>query len=308
MQPPGTGITFAVPFYKGKDYLARAIRSVFAQDAPEWQLVVCDDSPGGAAEEVVRAFADPRIGYVRNEQNLGMAGNWNRGLDVATTELVTLLHADDELLPNYARLITRAAAEHPRAAGVFCRARVIGPDGRPVFSLPDRVKDVLVRWGSDPVRVAGPAGVASLLRGNFIMCPTVCYRRPVLGERRFSARWKFVLDLAFFTRLLSEGEELIGVPEFGYAYRRHPENATAAYTESLLRFEEEAVLYNELAATARSRRWAEVFRVARQKRIIRLHLGFRILADVLRGRAGAASDKFAFLRRLGHQPLTSDCR
>lgn len=88
------------------------------------------------------------------------------------------------------------------------------------------------------------------------------------------------------------------MPEYGYAYRRHQDNATTAYTESLLRFEEEAALYDELAAVGRARGWGVVSRVGRQKRIIRLHLGFRILSDLLRGRVRSASDAFAFLRRL----------
>lgn len=295
---PTATITFAIPFYRGDEYLRRAIRSVFAQTSPAWQLVVCDDSPDGAAEAVLAEFADPRVRYARNPRNLGMAGNWNRCFDVTETELVTLLHGDDELLPNYAATMTRAAAAHRTAAALFCRARVIGADSQPVFSFPDRIKDVLLRWGTEPVMLSGPEGIAGLLRGNYIMCPTVCYRLPVVGDRRFQARWKFVLDLEFFSRLLKDGGEIVGVPEFAYAYRRHAENATAAYTESLLRFEEEAKLYDELARDASARGWHSVARVGGQKRMIRLHLAFRIVSDALRGRFRAAANKFNFLLRL----------
>lgn len=314
VRPPlsPTGLTIAIPFYRGREYLDRAVRSVFAQTMPDWRLIVCDDSADGEADVVVRTYTDDRVEYVRNPRNLGMAGNWNRCLDAAETDLVTLLHADDELLPDYARMVSTGAAAHPAAAGVFCRATVIGPDGTPVFSLPDRVKDCLVRWGSDGIRVAGQAGIASLLRGNYIMCPTVCYRKSLIGARRFQGRWKFVLDLDYFTSLLIAGEHLVGVPEYGYAYRRHSANATAAYTDNLLRFEEEAALYDELAEKGRVRGWRDVTRVARQKRIIRLHLAYRILADLLRGRVRVAADTIDFLCRLeskcSQHPQPSGCR
>lgn len=301
---PQPGITFAIPYYKGLDYLNRAIVSVFRQESPDWRLVICDDSPAGEGEAVLSSFRDDRVSYSRNPRTLGMALNWNRCLDVARTGLVTLLHADDELLPSYAGLMLKAGERYPETAAFFCRARVIGPDSQARFSFPDRIKDVLMPWGNEPIQVAGSQGLAGLLRGNYIMCPTVCYRKAAIGSRRFSERWKFVLDLDFFSRLLRDGETLTGIPAFGYAYRRHAENATAAYTENLLRFEEEAALYDELAADARHRGWSDVERVGRRKRIIRLHLAFRICADVLRGRFRPALKKLDFLHRLGRRTPT----
>src|SRR5437016_5010424 len=44
-------LTVAIPFYKGQDYLRRAIESVLRQSSPDWRLVVCDDGPEpGTAE------------------------------------------------------------------------------------------------------------------------------------------------------------------------------------------------------------------------------------------------------------------
>jgi glycosyltransferase involved in cell wall biosynthesis len=293
-------ITFAVPFYRGTDYLERAVRSAAAQTAPDWRLVVADDSPDGSGAAVVERVGDARVRYSRNARTLGMAGNWNRCLDLVDTPLVTLLHADDELLPNYAAVMTAGAASHSDAAALYCRAVVVGPTGAPVFSLADRVKDFIAPRAAGPTRLAGPAGVAALLRGNFIMCPTVCYRTDRLRGRRFDPRWRFVLDLDFFTRLLTDGDAIVGLPDAAYAYRRHAGNATAEYTETLLRFEEEAALYDELAAEARrrGRGWEAVGRVGRGKRILRLHLLYRIAADVARLRPGPAARKARYLAAL----------
>ena len=51
--------------------------------------------------ELVAGFGDPRIAYRANDATLGITANWNRCLDLADTELVTLLHADDQLGPEY---------------------------------------------------------------------------------------------------------------------------------------------------------------------------------------------------------------
>src|SRR5437868_3244891 len=137
-------ITFAVPFYAGTEYLRRALDSVRRQTIADWCLLVCDDhGPEAGAEELVRSYGDGRMRYHRNATNLGMAGNWNRCLDLAATDLVTLLHADDELLPHYAAVMLGAAAARPGAAALFCEARTIGADGRDCLSLPDLFKRVL---------------------------------------------------------------------------------------------------------------------------------------------------------------------
>ena len=136
-------LTVAIPFYKGQAYLRRAIESVLRQTSPDWRLVVCDDGPEPGTADLVASFGDPRVRYLKNERNLGMAGNWNRCLDAADTDLVNLLHNDDELLPDYVGEMLRAGCAFPDAAAFFCRAKVIDADGRATFSLVDYVKRFL---------------------------------------------------------------------------------------------------------------------------------------------------------------------
>ena len=65
--------------------------------------MVDDAGPDPEACELVAGYADDRLTYVRNETNLGLAGNWNTCLRIAETEYVTLFHADDELDPRGSR-------------------------------------------------------------------------------------------------------------------------------------------------------------------------------------------------------------
>lgn len=285
-------LQISIPFYTGRDYLARAIESVLAQSSAEWRLTVLDDAgPEGDLEEWIRTrFPDPRIHYQRHPHNLGMAGNWNAGLECGDAEWVTLLHSDDELLPNYVERMREAAQVYRGASLLFCGAKIINESGRSAFSLADTVKRYLIPTRTGLVRLRGEEGVAALLKGNFIMCPTVCYARSRVP--RFDPRWKMVLDLDFFIRVLRAGGEIIGVPETAYAYRRHAENATTRYTETLLRFEEEVALYRETGERSPN---AQVRRLARDRWIIRLNLTYRALWDLVRLRPVAAGQKLRFL-------------
>lgn len=292
------GLTFAIPFYSGRELLERAIQSVVAQTNSDWRLIVCDDhsSEMGIAG-LCRSFADARITYCRNERNLGMAGNWNRCLDLAATSLVTLLHADDELLPEYCARMLAAAVEFPRAVAFYCRARVIDRKGRRILSVPECAKAILQVGRRLPDLLQGERSVAALLRGNFIMCPTLCYRKDLLEDRRFDSSWSFVQDLEFTTRLLMQGELLVGLPEKLYAYRRHIGSATSRYTENLLRFREEFQVYDELERRLRQRSWFRAGRVARRKRIIKLYLAYCAGRDILSLRMLRAREKLRLLKR-----------
>jgi glycosyltransferase involved in cell wall biosynthesis len=272
------------------------------QSSPGWRLIVCDDGPEPGIGELVASFNDTRIRYERNARNLGMAGNWNRCLDLADTDLVNLLHNDDELLPNYVAEMRAAGQAYPDAAAFFCRAKVIDAAGKETFSLIDYAKRFLQPRTAGQLVLQGKSAVESLMHGDFIMCPTVCYRKCRLPAERFRAEWKMVLDLDFFTRILLAGGTMIGVSAVAYAYRRHAANATTAYTDSLLRFEEESRLHDRMAVIARQRGWPGVARVAAAKRVIKIHLVFRIFQDLSGLRLPAALKKWDFLYRLIREP------
>ncbi len=292
-------ITFAIPFHRGLAYLRETIESVRAQRVSAWCCIVLDDrGESEGVADLVASFGDARIAYHDNQTTLGIVGNWNRGLDLATTELVTLLHADDRLLPEYCDVIFALSDTHPRAVALCCDAEIIDAQGRPRFSLADAVKRRLVPNG-EPWRIEGESGLRALARADFVMCPTVAWRRERLGARRFEAGLKQAQDLEMLARLLLDGETIAGTRRRAYAYRRHAESATAVQTKDLSRFEEEVAVLDRIAAGAREQGFPSAARVAERKMIVRLHLAVRIAADLASLRGPAALHKLRFLARLG---------
>lgn len=289
-------ITFAIPYYKGKEYLFRAIDSVRRQTAHDWELLVCDDSglDGGLGAEIA-GLEDGRIRYHRNETNLGMATNWNRCLSLARADLVCLLHNDDELEPTYARLMLSQSAAYPDATGIFCNATIIDSGGRPTATFADWVKTWLRPNRTAPAILSGEAGVVSLLRGNYIMCPTMCYRRGRIPAEGFAQEWKMVADLEFYLRILMSGGRFVGLPQRAYRYRRHDQNATVIYTRSLQRFEEEVTLYERVAQQTSALGWRRAAEWARGRTVVKLHLAWQVLRSLAGLRFAAAWKAVKFL-------------
>jgi hypothetical protein len=148
------------------------------------------------------------------------------------------------------------------------------------------------------LELSGHDGLAALLRGNFIVCPTLCYRRHVLGPRRFNGGWRFLPDLDLYATLLLDGQTLVGIPTTAYAYRRHADSATARQTRTLRRFFEEIRFYDHMAEIAGTRGWDDVAEVAHKKRIVWLNLAYHALKDAMGLRLRDAAKKLTILARV----------
>jgi GT2 family glycosyltransferase len=286
-----------IPFYAGLPYLRRAVESLLAQSVEDWQAVVVDDAgPEPEAGDFVRSVDDRRLRYVRNPANLGLAGNWNAALGEVDAELVTIFHADDELEPRYLELVRDAHHRHPEAVAVHTRARIIGDDNRGRFSFPDAMKRVTGPRNGGEVMTAGDEGLAVVVRGQFIFCPALSYKRSLLPSPPFDPRWRQVLDLDLIARLLLDGHRIVGVPDRAYRYRRHSESQTAIMTSSHDRFVEEFALYRSIAQRARAAGWSRTAGVAGRARVVRAHVLYRALGQLVRGRLRTARSTAALLR------------
>lgn len=291
---PAPSITFAIPYYRGLDYLREAIESVRAQTVQDWELVVVDDCGPEPAAEVVSSLMDRRIRYVRNETNLGLAGNWNECVRQAAAPLVTVLHGDDRLLPQYAERVLEAYAAHPEVATVFTDAVIIDEAGRPTTTLADQVKQRMPR-PKDDHPLHGDADLAGLVRGNYIVCPSMCLDVAAVGRSPFDATLRFVPDWDFTVRLLMDGAQLWGIRTPLLEYRRHGGSQTSILTEEASRFAEEVEFLKRVEAEARARGLHRTERTARRRVTVRGHLAVHTALDVVRRRPGART-KWRLLR------------
>jgi glycosyltransferase involved in cell wall biosynthesis len=273
-------VTYAIPYYRGIAFLKNAIQSVFAQENPDWKIIVVDDRGGEDAESLVRSFTDDRLSYVRNDITLGLAANWNKAISLATTEFVTILHADDELLPNYTDVVTALMTAHPEATAVHCRTLIIDQNGNGSWSLPDAIKKVIRPRSRDNVVTIGESGLWSLVKGQWIFCPTLCYRKTSFPSEGFSNDWKMVLDLELMSRILLGGGVIVGSPVVAYKYRRHSNNQTVQLTNSNKRFEEEIRLLEMISEQCKVRGWDKAAKSAHRKTVIRFHMLYQGLRSI----------------------------
>lgn len=81
--------------------LLRCCRSALAQDYPDFEVVVSDNVGEYHALDVLSVLSDDRLKVVRNEKNVGFAGNINRCLDRCIHDIIKPMCDDDMLHPEY---------------------------------------------------------------------------------------------------------------------------------------------------------------------------------------------------------------
>ena len=94
-------LTVAIPTCNGAAHLAETLRSILEQDCGPFDLRVCDDRSDDGTLELVRALAGDRARIAVNEERLGLAGNWNRCVELCRTPLIAIIHQDDVLCPGH---------------------------------------------------------------------------------------------------------------------------------------------------------------------------------------------------------------
>ena len=89
-------VSVIITTYKRPDYLRQAIESVLKQTFKDFELIIVDDDPESQnLEKVILSYRDPRIIYIKNEENLGGAKSLNVGLKVANGDYIAILDDDD---------------------------------------------------------------------------------------------------------------------------------------------------------------------------------------------------------------------
>lgn len=93
-------ISIGIPFYNAEDFLADAIRSVFAQTYQDWELILVDDGSTDSSLAIAKSIKDPRVRVYSDGKNKKLASRLNEIVRLAKYAYIARMDADDMMLPN----------------------------------------------------------------------------------------------------------------------------------------------------------------------------------------------------------------
>ena len=167
-----------------------AIESVLAQDYNDIEFIVVDGSSTDGSLDIIREYVD-RISIIISEPDHGMYEAINKGIRVATGEIIGLLHSDDFFYDNgvIGRIVKRIKRTH---------ADFLYGDG--LFVNPDNTNKVVRNW------IGGGYRLWKVRHGWLPLHPTCYIRRDVMMRLGlYNESYKIAADSDLLVRYLLTG-------------------------------------------------------------------------------------------------------
>ena len=219
-------ISVIMPVYNGERYLREAIDSILGQTYADFEFIILDDGSSDSSADIVRGYDDPRIRFVQNEKNMGVAATLNRGLDLARGEYIARMDADDISLPSRFERQLEYMESHPKVAVCGCGTQVVDSLGKPIVSAKKRV------WSKN-VGVRRPEQMkVDMLFSCGLAHPTAMMRGSVFGKDglRYDPAFSKMEDYALWVRTM-ERHDIACIPDVLFQYRIHAGQVTQNPTQ-----------------------------------------------------------------------------
>jgi len=88
-------VSIILPTFNGSRYIQEAIKSCLEQTYPHLELIVLDDGSQDDTATIIHSFKDPRLNFIRLEQNQGHIAALNKGFTLSKGEYLTWTSDDN---------------------------------------------------------------------------------------------------------------------------------------------------------------------------------------------------------------------
>ncbi|MFJ3484845.1 glycosyltransferase family 2 protein [Pseudomonas sp. NPDC090202] len=209
-------VSIIAPCYNAEKYLHVALASIFAQDYPNFEVIIVDDGSTDNSLAMLRALQDTYDFQLYTQANQGVSATLNHGLRYAKGEYVCTPDLDDIMLPSSVRLRADYLNQHPEVGCVGALIIYMDSDGNDTKSqkLAAIQKLSFDEILSDAIVVGAPVSL---------------YRMDALKAVDFYDPEIKVQDFQITLRIASKGYEVHVLPVSVTRYRRHPNNLSRRY-------------------------------------------------------------------------------
>lgn len=207
-------VSIIVPVYNVSTFLSGCLESILAQTFTDYEVICIDDGSTDNSGEIADSYAakDSRIKVVHQE-NKGLSGARNAGLDLAVGDYISFLDSDDYIHPQFLEKMLYVI-QHENADIASCRLVHTKETYMPIQSMFDEslLKVTICHQPFD-----------SFLNSKEIMS-NVCvkfYKRDLIGDLRFIDGVYFE-DVPFTTMIMDKAQKVAITNMPFYFYYQNP--------------------------------------------------------------------------------------
>jgi glycosyltransferase involved in cell wall biosynthesis len=233
--------------YNRKATIAKAIESVLSQDYPNIEYIVIDGNSTDGTQDIIESYSGKITTYI-SEPDKGMYDAINKGLNIATGDVVGLMHSDDEFYSLTAiSQIVATFKNNLQTDGVYGDGVYVSNDA----------EERIIRD-----RIGGEYSLKKVASGWLPLHPTVYLKKAVMDKYGFyNLDFKIASDTEFLLRYLYKYKISMTYLN-SYVVKMRMGGLSTSYKRAIEVLREDYNIYKYHGLTA--------FRVVFQKKVIAL--------------------------------------
>lgn len=214
-------ISVIMPIYNTKPtHLKAAIESILTQSYTNFEFLILNDSPENKdIKNIVKSYNDPRVKYMENKKNLGIAQSYNHLLESANAPYIAMMNHDD--------IAQKTRLEKELTYLSDCPQTGLIGTAYKKFGEIKRIKTIYPPTHEDEIR-------ALLLFKSPIHHPTIMFRRDIIVAHniRYNEKYISLNDRQFYYEM-SKKTKLANLNEVLYKYRFHKEMTSKIHKSAI---------------------------------------------------------------------------
>jgi hypothetical protein len=213
---PRPCISVIIPVYNVAEHVAACIDSLRTQTMTDFEALVIDDGATDGSGDIAleAARGDPRFTLIRQD-NAGLSGARNTGLEAATGSYIAFIDSDDRVMPDYLMRLWQTL-EDTGGDWVACAVQSCHVDG--TGSTHSAIHGAADLAGHSVARRYTFDSWTDVIR-HFPSAWNKLYRRSLIEGLRFDAGTWFE-DHGFFHRAAARTDHIIHLPDALYLQTR----------------------------------------------------------------------------------------
>ena len=212
-------ISVITPSYNQGHFIERTINSILGQEFDgELEYLVVD---GGSTDSTL-SILEKHKGQLRfvSEKDEGLADAVNKGLSMASGEIIGWLNSDDLYYPGTLEAVSRFFSDHPECLWLYGKCRIIDEHDREIYKNVTRYKNLLL----------GRYSYGRLLTENYISQPAVFFRKKLIEEvGPLNTGLRFAMDYDLWLRF-GEKYPAAVLNRYLSGFMRHSGSLSTNYT------------------------------------------------------------------------------
>lgn len=183
-------ISIVTPSYNQAQFIERTIQSILDQDYPNLEYIVMDGGSTDGTVDILKKYSD-QIKW-KSEKDGGQSEAINKGLRMATGDIVAFLNSDDTYEPGAFIKVAEFFENHPDIKWAYGKCKIVNENDVEIRKPITWYKNLLLRRYT----------YRKLLTENFISQPATFWRREIHKDIGYiNEQEHFTMDYEFWLRI-----------------------------------------------------------------------------------------------------------